>query len=132
MGRASLTKRLIKYSAFLSEKYPSIARACREAENKIDYLDTLCDSLEKQIMQLRIAKLDWAWDSESDSLMAPSAFHDDGVTLPYAIHRRASDWEARLDGSSLATGTLAHCMAFCEAKTCNAATVAAWDRAEHG
>lgn len=30
-------------------------------------------------------RLTWHWDNESDTLQAPSVYHDEGTPLPYAI-----------------------------------------------
>ena len=79
-----------------------------------------CDGTGKPI-EPPSESLDWAWDGDSDSLMAPSVFHADGVTLPYAIKRRAGDWEAVFEGKPLATGSLAHCMVVCESSEQQAA-----------
>jgi hypothetical protein len=58
--------------------------------------------------------LDWTWDSDSDSLQAPSAiFHDEGVPLNYCIEKRSATWDAFFEGVVLKTGTLEQCIAAC-------------------
>jgi hypothetical protein len=60
--------------------------------------------------------LEWRWDSESDSLQAPSIYHDHGSRLNYAIECRSeedAEWEAMFDGYPIGRGSLQDCIAAC-------------------
>ena len=61
------------------------------------------------------AVLNWAWDSESDSLQAASGvYHDQGSSLCYAIEKHFEYvWQAMFEGSLIHTGSLEECMAAC-------------------
>jgi hypothetical protein len=58
------------------------------------------------------ATLRWYWDNESETLQAPSHYHDEGVPLPYAIEIGVvciAYWE----GEVIKEGTLEECMQAC-------------------
>lgn len=59
------------------------------------------------------SQLDWHWESESDSLAAPSVYCDGDSAIEYHIEHDGEHWTATFEGRPIAQGALDLCMREC-------------------